>query len=137
MLKPVRFVFCVIIMEICSILYFSSFVTISYHFPWYFRMLPLVFLRFPRVFLLFPLSVSPVFYFRFCEFLVTCFNIIFKKVTIITIVLNTTYTFNKEKLTNAEMFTKTGTLVSAWKHTLTSFGNMYGCKPNIFRVFPI
>ena len=137
MLKPVRFVFCVIIMEICSILYFSSFVTISYHFPWYFHMLPLVFLRFPRVFLLFLLSVPPVSYFRFCEFLVTCFNIIFKKVMIITIVLNTTYTFNKENLTNAEMFTKTGTLASAWKHTLTSFGNMYGSNPNIFRVFPI
>ena len=34
-----------------------------------FRMFPLVLLRFPRVFLLFPLSVSPVSYFRFCKFL--------------------------------------------------------------------
>ena len=45
---------------------FPSFLTISYRFSWCFRMLLLEFLRFPQVFLLFPLSVSPVFYFRFC-----------------------------------------------------------------------
>ena len=67
LLKPARFVFCVIIMVIPSMLCFSSFLTISYCFPWCFRMFPLVFLRFPWVFLMFPLSVSPVSYFRFCE----------------------------------------------------------------------
>ena len=66
MLKPVRFVFCVIIMVIPSILCYPSFLAISYRSTWYFRMFPLVSLRFARVFLLFPLSVSPVSYFRFC-----------------------------------------------------------------------
>ena len=66
MLKPVRFVFFVIIMVIPGILCFLSFLTISYRFPWCFPMFPLVFLQFPQVFLLFPLSVSPVSYFRFC-----------------------------------------------------------------------
>ena len=45
---------------------FPSFLTISYRFPWCYRMFPLVFLRFPRVFLLFPIGASPVSYFRFC-----------------------------------------------------------------------
>ena len=54
LLKSVCFVFCVIIMVIPSVLCFSSFLTISYRFPWCFRMSPLVFLRFPRVFLLIP-----------------------------------------------------------------------------------
>ena len=66
MLKPVRFVFYVIIMVIPSILCYPSFLAISYRSTWYFRMFPLVSLRFARVFLLFPLSVSPVSYFRFC-----------------------------------------------------------------------
>ena len=39
---------------------------LPYRFPWCFRMFPLVFLQFRRMFLLFPLSVSPVSYFRFC-----------------------------------------------------------------------
>ena len=67
MLKPVRFVFCMIIMVIPSMLCFPSFLTISCRFPWCFARFPLVFLRFPQVFLLFSLSVSPVSYFRFCE----------------------------------------------------------------------
>ena len=67
MLKPVCFVFCVIIMVIPSMLCFPSFLTISYRFHWCFRMFPLVILRFRWVFLLFPLSVSPVSYFRFCD----------------------------------------------------------------------
>ena len=60
LLKPVRFVFWLIIMVIPSMLCFPSFLTISYRFPLCFRMFPLVFLRFPRVFLLFP-SVFPLF----------------------------------------------------------------------------
>ena len=95
LLKPVHFIFCMIIMVISSMLCFPSFLTISYHFPWCFPMFPivflqfpqvflllppfpycfpwcfpmfpLVFLRFPQVFLLFPLSISPISYFRFCE----------------------------------------------------------------------
>ena len=66
MLKPVRFVFCVSIMVILSLICFPSFLTISYCFPWCFRLFFLVFLRFPRVFLQFNLNVSPVSYFRFC-----------------------------------------------------------------------
>ena len=66
MLKPVRFVFCVSIMVIPSLICFPSFLTISYCFPWCFRLFFLVFLRFPRVFLQFNLNVSPVSYFRFC-----------------------------------------------------------------------
>ena len=60
------FVFCVIIMVISSMICFSSFLTISYRFPWCFGMFPLVFLQFRRVFLLFPLSASYVSYFKFC-----------------------------------------------------------------------
>ena len=37
-----------------------GFLTVSYRFPWCFRMFPPAFLRFPLVFLLFPLGVSPV-----------------------------------------------------------------------------
>ena len=68
MLTPAHFVFCVIIMVIPPVFCFPSFLTISYRFSWCFHIFSLVFLRFPRVFLLFPLSVSPVFYFRFCVF---------------------------------------------------------------------
>ena len=65
LLKPAHFIFCIIIMLIPSMLCFSSFLTISYCFPWCFPMFPFLFLQFPWVFLLFPLSVSPVSYFRF------------------------------------------------------------------------
>ena len=44
---------------------FSSFLTFSYRSPWCFRMFLRMFVRFPSVFCLFPLSVSPVSYFRF------------------------------------------------------------------------
>ena len=60
------FVFCVIMMVISSMICFSSFLTISYRFPWCFGMFPLVFIQFRRVLLLFPLSASHVSYFRFC-----------------------------------------------------------------------
>ena len=43
-----------------SMLCFLSFLTISYRFPWCFRIFPLVCLRFLRVFLQLPLSVSTV-----------------------------------------------------------------------------
>ena len=63
------FVFCVIILVISLMICFSSFLTISYRFPWcfgMFRHFPLVFIQFRRVFLLFPLSASHVSCFRFC-----------------------------------------------------------------------
>ena len=63
LLKPVRFVSCLIIMVIPLMLCFPSFLTISYHFPCCLRIVPLVFLRFSRVFQLFPHSVSLVSYF--------------------------------------------------------------------------
>ena len=66
LLKPVHFIFCVIIMVIPSMICFPSFLTISYRFQCCFCMFPLVFLPFPREFLLFPFTVSPIFYFRFC-----------------------------------------------------------------------
>ena len=52
-----------------SMLCFPGFLTVSYRFPWCFRMFLPVFLRFPSVFLL---SVSPVSYYRFCEYLSFC-----------------------------------------------------------------
>ena len=67
LLKLVYFVFCMIIMAIPSMICFPSFLNISCHIPWCFRMFPPVFLRFPQVFLLFPLIVSPVSYFGFCS----------------------------------------------------------------------
>ena len=72
LLKPVRFVFCVIIIVIPSMLRFPSFQTISYHFPWCFRMFLLVFVQFLQVFLLFPLSVSPV---SFLDFVICMYCI--------------------------------------------------------------
>ena len=66
-------------MVIPSMLCFLGFLTVSYRFPWCFRMFPPMFLRFPSVFLLFPRSVSPVSYFKFFIILkhikVTCFFI--------------------------------------------------------------
>ena len=67
MVKTCPFRFCVFIMVIPRRYVPLSFVTISNRFPWYLRMFPLVFLRSRRVFLLFPLSVSPVSYFIFCD----------------------------------------------------------------------
>ena len=74
MLKPVHFVFWVIIMVNPLILCFPSFLTITYHFPWCFCIFPLVFLRFPWVILLIPLNISPVSYFRFCGSRFPAFN---------------------------------------------------------------
>ena len=48
------------------LLFPSVFNPFPYHFPWCFPMFPL-FLRFPQMFLLFPLSVSPISSFRFCN----------------------------------------------------------------------
>ena len=62
LLKPLHFVFCVIIIVILSMLCFSSFLAISYY------MFPLVFLWSPWVLLRFPLSFSPISYFIFCGF---------------------------------------------------------------------
>ena len=67
LLKPARFVFCIIILVITSMLCFSSFLTISYCFLLCFQIFPFLFLQFPWVFLLFPFSFSPVTYFRFCN----------------------------------------------------------------------
>ena len=61
LLKPVRFIFCVIVTVIPSTTCFSSFLTISCRFPWCFCMFSLVFIRFPCVFLQFPLSVYQIF----------------------------------------------------------------------------
>lgn len=60
MLRPVSFVFCVIIVMIPSMLCLPIFLTISHRFPWCFSMFPLAFLQFPRMLLPFPLSVSLV-----------------------------------------------------------------------------
>ena len=67
LLKPDRFVFCLINMVLPSMLCLPSFLTISYRFIWCFRMFLLAFLRFSLVFLLFSLSVSLVSYFRFWD----------------------------------------------------------------------
>ena len=72
--KNACFVFYVIIMVITSMLCFSSFLTISYRFPWCSRMFFLLFLRFPWVFLL----CFPCFLFRFCN-LIRC-NILILKI---------------------------------------------------------
>ena len=59
---------------------FPCFANVSYRFPWCFLMFPPVFLQFPSVFLLFPCSVSPVSYFRFCDFITLVLLPVTKKV---------------------------------------------------------
>ena len=49
------------------------------HFPWCFRMFPLVFLQFPREFQLFPLCISPVSFFRFCVLFIRIYNLYLQK----------------------------------------------------------
>ena len=70
--KTCPFRFCMIKMMIPSMFCSPSLLTISYRFSWCFHMYPLVFLQFPWMFPLFPLSVSPVSYFRFCAFVYVC-----------------------------------------------------------------
>ena len=60
LLKPVCFVFYMIITVIPLMLCLASFLNISYHLPWCFHMFPLVVLQFPQVFVQFP-SVFPLF----------------------------------------------------------------------------
>ena len=59
LLKPVRFVFYMIIIAIPSMLCFLSFLTIFYRFTWCFHMFPLVFLLFFGFFYSFPSVFHP------------------------------------------------------------------------------
>lgn len=58
-------------------------------------------------------------------------------ITIIKIVLNTIYTFSKEKRTNVKLFTKSGTLVSAWTHALTTLETCVVPTQIFLEFFPV